>query len=78
MRHRPRAIRGSTPAGVLSPRSHAPQIAAAGRPGLVMAEMLRPGATVIDVGTDRTDDGLVGDVEMRRGARPSLALLAWP
>jgi methylenetetrahydrofolate dehydrogenase (NADP+)/methenyltetrahydrofolate cyclohydrolase len=25
--------------------------------------MVRPGATVIDVGTNRTDDGLVGDVE---------------
>jgi methylenetetrahydrofolate dehydrogenase (NADP+)/methenyltetrahydrofolate cyclohydrolase len=25
--------------------------------------MIRPGATVIDVGTNRTDDGLVGDVD---------------
>ena len=24
---------------------------------------MRPGATVIDVGTNRTDDGLVGDVD---------------
>jgi methylenetetrahydrofolate dehydrogenase (NADP+)/methenyltetrahydrofolate cyclohydrolase len=38
-------------------------IAAAGRPRLVGAEMIRPGATVIDVGTNRTDDGLVGDVD---------------
>jgi methylenetetrahydrofolate dehydrogenase (NADP+)/methenyltetrahydrofolate cyclohydrolase len=38
-------------------------IAAAGRPRLVTAEMIRPGATVIDVGTNRTDDGLVGDVD---------------
>jgi len=38
-------------------------IAAAGRPALVTAEMVREGATVIDVGTNRTDDGLVGDVE---------------
>jgi methylenetetrahydrofolate dehydrogenase (NADP+)/methenyltetrahydrofolate cyclohydrolase len=38
-------------------------IAAAGRPGLITAEMVRPGATVIDVGTNRTDDGLVGDVD---------------
>jgi methylenetetrahydrofolate dehydrogenase (NADP+)/methenyltetrahydrofolate cyclohydrolase len=38
-------------------------IAAAGSPGLVTAEMIRPGATVIDVGTNRTDDGLVGDVD---------------
>jgi methylenetetrahydrofolate dehydrogenase (NADP+)/methenyltetrahydrofolate cyclohydrolase len=38
-------------------------IAAAGSPGLVKAEMIRPGAIVIDVGTNRTDDGLVGDVD---------------
>ena len=38
-------------------------IAAVGSPGLVTADMVREGATVIDVGTNRTDDGLVGDVE---------------
>src|SRR5918995_356584 len=38
-------------------------VAAAGRPGLVTAGMVREGATVIDVGTNRTEDGLVGDVE---------------
>jgi methylenetetrahydrofolate dehydrogenase (NADP+) / methenyltetrahydrofolate cyclohydrolase len=38
-------------------------IAAAGRPKLVTGDMIRPGATVIDVGTNRTDDGLVGDVD---------------
>ena len=38
-------------------------VAAAGSPGLVGAEMVKPGATVIDVGTNRTEDGLVGDVE---------------
>ncbi len=38
-------------------------VVAAGRPGLVTGEMVRPGATVIDVGTNRTDEGLVGDVE---------------
>jgi methylenetetrahydrofolate dehydrogenase (NADP+) / methenyltetrahydrofolate cyclohydrolase len=38
-------------------------VAAAGSPGLVTAEMVKPGATVIDVGTNRTDDGLVGDVD---------------
>jgi methylenetetrahydrofolate dehydrogenase (NADP+)/methenyltetrahydrofolate cyclohydrolase len=38
-------------------------IAAAGRPRLVTSDMIRPGATVIDVGTNRTDDGLVGDVD---------------
>lgn len=38
-------------------------IAAAGRPGLIDAGMVAPGATVIDVGTNRTDEGLVGDVD---------------
>ena len=39
-------------------------VAAAGNPGLVTADMVAPGATVIDVGTNRTDEGkLVGDVD---------------
>jgi len=38
-------------------------VAAAGRPRLVTGDMVSPGATVIDVGTNRTDDGLVGDVD---------------
>ena len=38
-------------------------IAAAGKPKLIGGDMIRPGATVIDVGTNRTDDGLVGDVD---------------
>jgi len=38
-------------------------VAAVGSPRLVTAEMVKPGATVIDVGTNRTDDGLVGDVD---------------
>jgi methylenetetrahydrofolate dehydrogenase (NADP+)/methenyltetrahydrofolate cyclohydrolase len=38
-------------------------VAAAGSPGLVTADMVREGAVVIDVGTNRTDDGLVGDVD---------------
>jgi methylenetetrahydrofolate dehydrogenase (NADP+) / methenyltetrahydrofolate cyclohydrolase len=38
-------------------------VAAVGSPRLVGAEMVKPGAAVIDVGTNRTDDGLVGDVD---------------
>ena len=39
-------------------------VAAVGRPGLVTADMVKPGATVIDVGVNRTDEGkLVGDVD---------------
>jgi len=37
-------------------------VAAAGVPGLIGAESVKPGATVIDVGIHRTDDGLRGDV----------------
>jgi methylenetetrahydrofolate dehydrogenase (NADP+) / methenyltetrahydrofolate cyclohydrolase len=38
-------------------------VAAAGTPGLVSGEMVREGATVIDVGTNRVGDRLVGDVD---------------
>jgi methylenetetrahydrofolate dehydrogenase (NADP+)/methenyltetrahydrofolate cyclohydrolase len=38
-------------------------VAAVGSPRVVGAEMVKPGATVIDVGTNRTDEGLVGDVD---------------
>ena len=37
-------------------------VAATGRPGLVTAEMVKPGAAVLDVGITRTEAGLVGDV----------------
>lgn len=38
-------------------------IAAVGRPRLITAEMVKPGAAVIDVGINRTEQGLVGDVD---------------
>ena len=38
-------------------------IAAAGSAGLVTAEMIRPGAVVLDIGTSRVDGKLVGDVD---------------
>jgi methylenetetrahydrofolate dehydrogenase (NADP+) / methenyltetrahydrofolate cyclohydrolase len=37
-------------------------VVAAGRPGLLTADMVKPGAAVLDVGITRTDAGLVGDV----------------
>src|SRR5712691_3609468 len=37
-------------------------IAATGVPQLIGADMIKPGATVIDVGVHRTAEGLVGDV----------------
>jgi methylenetetrahydrofolate dehydrogenase (NADP+) / methenyltetrahydrofolate cyclohydrolase len=36
-------------------------VAAAGKPRVVTADMIRPGAAVVDVGITRTPDGLVGD-----------------
>lgn len=38
-------------------------VAAAGVPGLVTAELVKPGAAVLDVGITRTTNGLVGDVD---------------
>ena len=44
-------------------------VAAAGRPGLVRGEWIRPGAAVFDVGINRGPHGkLVGDVEFDRAA----------
>lgn len=38
-------------------------VVAAGRPNFVTADMVKPGAVVIDVGINRVGDKLVGDVE---------------
>jgi methylenetetrahydrofolate dehydrogenase (NADP+)/methenyltetrahydrofolate cyclohydrolase len=44
-------------------------VVAAGRPGLVKGEWIKPGAVVIDVGINRLEDGrLVGDVEFAPAA----------
>ncbi|TVS77047.1 bifunctional methylenetetrahydrofolate dehydrogenase/methenyltetrahydrofolate cyclohydrolase [Mycobacterium helveticum] len=37
-------------------------VAAVGVPHMLTADMVRPGAAVVDVGVSRTEDGLVGDV----------------
>jgi len=45
-------------------------VVAAGRPGLIPGEWVKPGAVVIDVGINRRDDGrLVGDVGFDAAAR---------
>src|SRR5262245_43921075 len=38
-------------------------VVATGRPAIVTADMVRPGAAVIDVGINRADNGVVGDVD---------------
>jgi methylenetetrahydrofolate dehydrogenase (NADP+)/methenyltetrahydrofolate cyclohydrolase len=53
-------------------------VAAAGQPRLVTGEMVRPGATVIDVGTNRTDDGLVGDVDFEAAKEVAGAITPVP
>jgi methylenetetrahydrofolate dehydrogenase (NADP+)/methenyltetrahydrofolate cyclohydrolase len=40
--------------------------------------MVREGATVIDVGTNRTDDGLVGDVDFEAAAERARAITPVP
>jgi methylenetetrahydrofolate dehydrogenase (NADP+)/methenyltetrahydrofolate cyclohydrolase len=44
-------------------------VAAVGSPGLVKADWVKRGAAVIDVGVNRTDDGLVGDVDFEAVAQ---------
>ena len=43
-------------------------VAAVGRPQMVKGDWIKPGAAVIDVGINRTDAGLVGDVEFESAA----------
>jgi methylenetetrahydrofolate dehydrogenase (NADP+)/methenyltetrahydrofolate cyclohydrolase len=38
-------------------------VAAVGVPGIVKPELVKPGAAVVDVGINRTESGLVGDVD---------------
>jgi len=38
-------------------------VAAVGVPGIVTADMVKPGAAVLDVGLTRTDEGIRGDVD---------------
>ncbi len=53
-------------------------IAAAGQPGLVTGEMVREGAVVIDVGTNRVDGGLVGDVDYDSASERAAAITPVP
>jgi methylenetetrahydrofolate dehydrogenase (NADP+)/methenyltetrahydrofolate cyclohydrolase len=53
-------------------------VAAVGSPALVTADMVREGAVVIDVGTNRTDDGLVGDVDFDSVSQKAAAITPVP
>ncbi len=53
-------------------------VAAVGRPRFVKGEWLKPGCTVIDVGINRTEDGLVGDVDFDGAASVAGAITPVP
>jgi len=53
-------------------------VAAIGRPAFVTADMVAPGATVVDVGINRTDAGLVGDVDYEPVAEVAGAITPVP
>ncbi|MEC8337627.1 MAG: bifunctional methylenetetrahydrofolate dehydrogenase/methenyltetrahydrofolate cyclohydrolase FolD [Planctomycetota bacterium] len=53
-------------------------IVAMGRPKFVGADMVQPGAVVIDVGIHRTDEGLVGDVDFHAVAPLASAITPVP
>jgi len=53
-------------------------VTAVGRPRMFDASYVKPGAVVIDVGTNRTDDGLVGDVAFDSVAEVASAITPVP
>ncbi|HEY6551108.1 MAG TPA: bifunctional methylenetetrahydrofolate dehydrogenase/methenyltetrahydrofolate cyclohydrolase FolD [Solirubrobacterales bacterium] len=53
-------------------------IAAVGAPRLLGADAVKPGAVVIDVGVNRTDDGLIGDVDFEAAAEVAGAITPVP
>jgi len=53
-------------------------IAAVGSPGLIGAEHVKPGAAVLDVGINRTDDGLRGDVDFEAAVERAGAITPVP
>jgi methylenetetrahydrofolate dehydrogenase (NADP+) / methenyltetrahydrofolate cyclohydrolase len=53
-------------------------VAAVGRPGMIVGDWLKPGATVIDVGISRVDGKLVGDVDFESAAQVAGAITPVP
>ncbi|MDO5529297.1 MAG: bifunctional methylenetetrahydrofolate dehydrogenase/methenyltetrahydrofolate cyclohydrolase FolD [Paracoccus sp. (in: a-proteobacteria)] len=53
-------------------------VAAVGRAGMVTGDWLKPGAVVVDVGINRTDEGLVGDVDYDSAAQVAQAITPVP
>jgi methylenetetrahydrofolate dehydrogenase (NADP+)/methenyltetrahydrofolate cyclohydrolase len=53
-------------------------VVAVGRPEMIRGDMVKEGATVIDVGIHRTDDGLVGDVAYDEAVEKARAITPVP
>ncbi|MEZ6060362.1 MAG: bifunctional methylenetetrahydrofolate dehydrogenase/methenyltetrahydrofolate cyclohydrolase FolD [Planctomycetaceae bacterium] len=53
-------------------------VAAVGIPEFVKGDMVKPGAVVIDVGINRVDDKLVGDVDFAAASRVAAAITPVP
>jgi methylenetetrahydrofolate dehydrogenase (NADP+)/methenyltetrahydrofolate cyclohydrolase len=53
-------------------------VVAAGRPGLVTGDMLKPGAVVVDVGINLVDGRIVGDVDFASAAQVASAITPVP
>ncbi|WP_027340055.1 bifunctional methylenetetrahydrofolate dehydrogenase/methenyltetrahydrofolate cyclohydrolase FolD [Halonatronum saccharophilum] len=53
-------------------------VAAVGRPNFISGDMVKEGAIVIDVGINRSDDGLVGDVEFEGAKKRAAAITPVP
>ena len=53
-------------------------VAAVGVPRLIGADAVKPGAVVIDVGVNRTDEGLVGDVDFEAVSEVAAAITPVP
>ncbi|HEX3325096.1 MAG TPA: bifunctional methylenetetrahydrofolate dehydrogenase/methenyltetrahydrofolate cyclohydrolase FolD [Solirubrobacterales bacterium] len=53
-------------------------VAAVGVPRLLGADAIKPGAVVIDVGMNRTEDGLCGDVDFEAAAERAAAITPVP
>jgi len=53
-------------------------VAAVGSPRMVRGDWVKPGAAVVDVGINRTDDGLVGDVDFEAAREVAGAITPVP
>ena len=53
-------------------------VAAVGAPRLLGGDAIKPGAVVIDVGVNRTEDGLVGDVDFAAASEIAAAITPVP